>query len=121
MENLLRTIQIPFKITDRFVDDVMCTALSGGINYWLGGYICEDYKEREYMYEVISAGGEIGIIDEDGNSYVLDLDVFCDGFKKYVDWSIKNNKPVYFDPSDIDAEIADIIIQFGIFDEIIYG
>lgn len=61
------------------IDDIMATALEGGITYW-----CDDAE----------------VVGERG------LDVIYQG---------------KIDPSNIDAEDADAIIQYAIFGEVVYG
>lgn len=118
------TIQIPFKIDGEFVDSVMCSAFEGGINYWCESAKAKDndYKGAEYASEVISRGGTVVLKDaEEDETYEIDLDKFVKGYRKYVQWASEKNREVYTDPAYIDAEIADIIVQYAVFDEIVYG
>jgi len=136
------TVQIPFTMTGKFVDDVMCTACEGGINYWCGGAeIVEkledgkcDYKGKEFFHEVISEGGTIKFLVEPFEDdckmseeypnyaeYVLTLPKFVKGYQKYAEWAMQKNREVYTDTAYMDAEIGDIIIQFALFDEIVFG
>jgi hypothetical protein len=139
MENI--TIQIPFTINQEFVDDIMCTAFEGGINYWCdGAEIIEkingksDRKGQDYLHGVISRGGTIRLLVEpfednctmsekypNSAEYVLTLDKFVEGYKKYIEWAMKNNMTVYTDTCDIDAGISDNIIQFALFNDIVFG
>jgi hypothetical protein len=139
MENI--TIQIPFTMNQDFVDDVMCDAFEGGINYWCGGAEVQekidgesDYKGQPYIHGVISREGTIRVLVEpfeddckmseeypEYAEYILTLPKFVKGYRKYAEWAMQKNKEVYTDPAYIDAEIADIIIQFALFDEIVFG
>lgn len=123
-----RIIQVPFEIDQDWVDGVVCTALEGGINYWC---VSADLKEKvegiEFLSEAISKGGTIILeLDEpfdDNNTefYELTLDSLVEGYSKYIQWASGKGRTFYTDPADIDAGEADIIVQFALFSEIIFG
>lgn len=61
------TLEVKFnvEVTNQDIDDIMCTALEGGITYWCrraevvgGKYL------GEYAHEQISRGGEVAYIEE---------------------------------------------------------
>lgn len=124
-----RIIEIPFAIDEEFISGVVCTALNGGISYWCEsvGVAKKDTKGAKYIEDVIPMGGALTIrleepFDEkDTINYELDLDKFCDGFRKYIKWCIENDRQYYLESSDIDATESDIIIQLAIFNEVIFG
>lgn len=121
-----RTISIPFEIDQEFVDGVMSSAFCDGICYW-----CEridvkdnDYKGTKYASEVIARGGTIIIVtdEEDGNrEFELDLDKLIEGYRKYAESRVNRGIKFYTDPCDIDSVEADIIVQYAIFGEVIFG
>jgi hypothetical protein len=121
------TIQIPFTINDEWVNNVVCTGFDssyGGCWYWIDTFAIKDNDKKgcKYATEIISKGGVylITVEEEKDKIYKFDLKTLTKGFKKYIKWAIEKGKDIYYDPADIDVEIADIIIQFGIFGEIIY-
>lgn len=120
-----KIINIPFLISGEFVDDVILTALTGGINYWCDLVYTNDTKGKKYLPEVISAGGTLILKPvEEEKEYELNFDSFCEGFKKYVSYYLEKKRDLSglkTDSSDIDGEISDTIIQFALFGEIIYG
>ena len=105
------------------IDDLMVTALEGGINYW-----CEDCliknipaeSECVFASHVISKNGVLTLFDLDSTEkWDLTLEMFLKGVKKYCE---ENNIDSAEDLMDNhDAYTADDIIQYAIFDEIIYG
>lgn len=121
-----RTIQIPFKIDDEFIDDVLTTCFEGGSNYWICEVKLGKKKPTEkvrYASQVISKDGELLIVggEEDGKEYLLNLDMFIKGVKKYIKHCIENNREIVLDTSMIDGDIADTILQFALFGDVIYG
>ncbi len=111
------------KVLDEDIDDIMVTALEGGINYWckraevVGEYL------GEYASEQISRGGELCLYDSESDDvYTLTLDKFLRGLATYIsgcyDIAVDSGR---VDPGQIDAEGADCIIQYALFDDVIYG
>ena len=118
---------INLEITGRDIDDIMATALEGGITYWCTRVKVEGEYLGEYASDQISRGGTLKIYDSEGEAvYELTSEKFTRGLKKYL----KNPtyETLYFkdgkykvDVGSIDACAADSIIQYALFDEIIYG
>jgi len=108
------------------IDDIMCTALEGGITYWANfAEPIEDEVLGEYLHEQLTRGGSIRIHDsEDGETYMLTLDKLINGFALACkngygsDWFDNDN---CVDCCMIDAIGADIIVQYAIFGDVIYG
>ena len=115
---------VTFKVLDEDIDDIMCTALEGGITYWCNrAEIVGDKYLGEYASEQISRGGELRLYDCESDAvYTLTLDKFLRGLATYVsgcyDIAVDGGR---VDPGQIDAEGADCIIQYAIFDDVIYG
>lgn len=115
-------INIKTQYKDEDIDDIMCTALEGGINYW-----CDRVEVvGEYLgdaSEQISRGGILKLHDsEEDETYELTLDKFLVGLAKVV--GERGLDVIYrgkIDPSNIDAEDADAIVQYALFGDIIYG
>ena len=114
------------QVTSQDIDDIMVTALEGGITYWcnkadvIGEYL------GEYASEQISRGGKLRLYDfEEGKSYVLTLNMLLNGISKaiehnyFVDYEWVNGNKL--DPCQIDADVADVIIQFALFGDVVYG
>ena len=112
-------------LTQEDIDDIICTALEGGITYWcrkaevVGEYL------GEYASDQISRGGTLKLYDsEDDEVYELTLEKLLKGFEFWIvggydTYGAVSNGEV--DTGEIDAEKADQIVQLALFDEIIYG
>lgn len=116
-------IMIPFEIKEEFISDVLSTAFNGGSNYWI-----EDIKNLSespksyYFSKSVAQGDTLEIIDnEDYKVHKLDKNIFAEGYKRYAEFCLKKGIQVYSDPCDIDSQVADMILQFAIFNELIFG
>ena len=117
---------ITFVLTADDIDDIMTCALEGGINYWCSkAKVVGEYR-GEYASEQISRGGTLELYDsEEDEVYELNIEKFTQGFKTWIEngydynGALSTNGKV--DTSLIDANDADTIIQFSLFDEIVYG
>ena len=126
MDKFSITVIKEFEITQEDIDDIMCSALEGGINYWcnrakvIGKYL------GEYASEQISRGGSLVLYDaEDDKRYMLNIHNLLNGIKKAIaenyyseyEWVVGNK----IDTCQVDACVADVIIQLALFDDVIYG
>lgn len=122
--------EITVRLTQQDVDDIMVSALEGGICYWsdcaevVGCYL------SEYASGQISRGGKLKIhVDEpfdEANTewYELDMEKFAQGFRLWLEnggdrYGAVSNGEV--DTCEIDGEMADLIIQYALFGEVVYG
>ena len=115
-----------YEVTSQDIDDIMVAALEGGINYWCRKVkVVGDYL-GEYASEQISRGGSLILYDaESSDHWELDLEKLMNGIQKAIednwfddyDWYVDGK----LDTSEIDAEVADTIVQFALFDDIIFG
>lgn len=118
-------------INQEDIDDIMCTALDGGITYWCYG--AQSIMSAEWMREnkikflsdVTGRGGDIVLTTEDGD-FILTLQAFYNGLQKLIDESGEyylesTNDGLKIDTSEIDADIADLIIQYAIFGKLVYA
>lgn len=121
------SVKTDITVNQRDIDDIMVTALEGGITYWcdhaevVGG----EYL-GEYASDQISRGGALRLYDaEEDKQYTLTLPKLLKGLEAFIKWDRGAHEIVEpvgkIDTSKIDAEIADQIIQFALFDDIIYG
>lgn len=118
------TIIREFELSMGDIDDIMSTALEGGITYWCGEAIIhkvpEEHKDDiEFASEVISRDGELLLKDkETPESWILTKEKFSQGFKKFCEERAVNPDQVI---EDCDADDADCIIQYALFNEIVFG
>ena len=115
-----------YEVTSQDIDDIMVAALEGGINYWCRKVkVVGDYL-GEYASEQISRGGSLILYDaESSDHWELDLEKLMNGIQKAIednwfddyDWYVDGK----LDTIEIDAEVADTIIQLALFDELVFG
>ncbi len=112
------------------VDDMIVTALEGGINYWAVSALPknEDYREAEgntdgYASGVLTCGGSLMIETEEApfrgsneTKFELTLDKFKKGWEKHIEESSGD-----FDLENYDAGDADAIVQYALFGELVFG
>lgn len=116
---------INFKLTEEDIDDIMDAALYG-INYWCSEAEIVGERLGDYASEQISRGGTLKMYDaESDDVWELTLEKFLKGFKLWV----ANGDDEYgalqsdgsVDTGEIDSAMADMIIQYALFDEIVFG
>ena len=126
MENYNIEVNKKYTVTPQDIDDIMVTALEGGIDYWcrkaevVGEYL------GEYASDQISRGGSLILYDAESSDYwELDLEKLLYGIQKAIeddwfddyDWYVDGE----LDCCQIDAEVADTIVQLALFDDIVFG
>lgn len=126
MDSWSLMIKKEIKVTQDDIDDIMCTALEGGICYWCcRAEVVGDYL-GEFASEQIARGGTLKLYDsEEDEVYWLNLDKLLNGIKLayegnyYSDYDWCDGAEL--DCCQIDAEVADVIIQLALFNDVIYG
>lgn len=123
-------IELNIDITDENIDDIMTTALEGGINYWCNKVEVKDkdYKDKKYASDVLSVDGVLLMHDaEEDTIYELTKEKFINGLSKFL---LKKGMSYFCDADAheleidcgmIDAGDADTIVQYALFGEEIYG
>jgi len=131
-----------FSVQD--LNDLICSALEGGINYWVRkavikldadknyfGVAPEDQDKVEYASDVVGYGGTLVLFnmesDDDGTdktpieykkTWDLTQEKLLEGIKKHC----VNRNIVLKDLLDNhDADDADAVVQYAIFGEIVFG
>lgn len=120
-----------FTYDDDDMIDIISSA-SYDISYW--GIVNNDTNEwwearyempkgstyEDLLYHILKKGGRISIDDVEGEDFedywILTLDMLLKGIKLTIEngyWSGKMD--------DIDGLVGDIIFQYALFDEIVYG
>jgi len=119
--------QIEVNLTQQDIDDIMVTALEGGINGWCRKAEVVGRKYLgEYASDQISRGGSLMLYDaESSDKWELNLEKFLNGVKLWL----QNNDDRYgalgsdgtLDTREIDGEMADLIVQYALFGEVVFG
>jgi hypothetical protein len=120
-------IEKNLKVTQQDIDDIMCAALEGGISYWCGRAEVVGEYLGEYASEQISRGGTLKLYDcEDMDEvYELDITKLLNGIKKayeggyYAEYEWCDGEKL--DTCQVDAEVADVIVQIALFGDVVYG
>ena len=111
-------------LSQQEIDDIMATALEGGITYWCCKVaVVGDYL-GEYASEQISRGGTLKLYDRESDAiHKLNLYKFLTGFRLYVEGcsGITRDLRDHLDMDSIDALAADMIVQYALFNELVYG
>jgi hypothetical protein len=128
------TIAIDFDIHDNEIKDIIITALEGCIGYWgclfnEGKEFDNFYKDRkeistsEFVADLILNEKSVILYDTEldfnkGEKWELNLTKLLNGIKLYI----INNKQINLPLTDnLDSNMADSIIQYALFDKLIYG
>lgn len=143
------TIQV--KITKEDVLDIICSAVNGRAGYWVKVDASkEDYAEakkhlikqgkdpKDICYEEVFAqvlfdGKEMSFTDVEKNeTYFLSLDKLFVGIRKTIEEGYYSHYNWYVPEGDgfgewqlnccqVDSDVADAIIQFSLFGEVLFG
>lgn len=121
-------LELEIVVTRENIDDIMCGALEGGISYWCNkAEVVGDYL-GEYASEQISRGGQLLLHDFEAEEvYTLDKEKFLKGLKMYFqkphpyDILEERDNKLKIDTCNADATVCDMIIQYALFDDVIYG
>ena len=123
-------ISLNVLVTDEDIDDIMASVLDGGITYWCNKVKVEGEYLGEYASDQISKGGTLKIYDCEGEAvYALTKNKFLEGLKKYLEDPLykdtlckaEHEKQFRIDVGRIDAPASDMIIQYALFGEVVYG
>lgn len=128
------SIKQDLTVSNQDIDDIICAALEGGINYWC--YKAE-VGEKEYLgkyaSDQISRGGSLKLYVEepfeDKEMYVLTKKNVLIGLERfykeyashYPDVFQAKGEEILIETYAVDAEAADMIVQLGLFGDVIYG
>jgi hypothetical protein len=122
----------PYAITDEMVDDILTAALEGGITYWAdAAKIIGDWPDGKSRYgadpsdsdlflsEVLTHGSDVAIHEpEEDTWHTLTLAKMKRGIRHAAKQYGKTPLALY---EDHDAGVADNIVQYALFGELIYG
>ena len=108
----------PIEVTDEHLDNILVGCFEGGSNYWIQGIKVakDDYKGKKYASECVAAGGELYITTEGNDKYLLTRDMLINGLQMYL-----NESDYKYWPDGGDALTDDLILQYALFKEIVYG
>lgn len=133
----MKTFKVEVKQSHEFsledINDLVVTALEGGINYWCGrakikkdtdgtyyGVAKEDQEKVKYASDVIGFGGVLILVDAEDptEKWELDAENLCKGIRMHCE----NTGIALSDLMDnYDAGDADSIVQYACMGELVFG
>jgi hypothetical protein len=117
-------VALTVNVTEEDVDDIMCAALEGGINYWCSeAEVVGEYLGK-YAHEQISKGGKLVLHDSEGDEkHELTREKFLKGLRLFLVSrpNFVDTETNCIDASEFDAEYADEVIQLAVFGEVKYS
>ena len=118
------SVVINFVVSDEDIDDIMSAALDGGVTYWCSRAEVVGEYLGEYASEQISRGGALKLHDIEGDGvFELTLDKFLVGLRLWIEneQAFELTSAGRLDVGQIDAVAADTIVQYALFNDIVYG
>ena len=123
------SVQPTFNYSDQEMVDIISSAVYD-IGYWAyidneaaewdegRNEVSKDYTFEDLMYHILKKGEKITIIDveDDDEIWYLTLEGLLNGIKLAI-----QNKYWDGDVDIIDGEVGDIIFQYALFNEIVFG
>lgn len=117
------------KVTEEDITNLIVDGLEGGITYWAmlhndtpefeAYYKDRDLATAEIVAKIILNGGSVKITDNEEDvepTYNLTLERLLVGIQKNAE-----ERPWDCDLENYDADTCDAIIQYAIFDEVVFG
>ena len=110
------TITVPTAVSNYNLDCILSYCFDGGSGYWIDRIevVDDDYKGAKYGSEVISHDGEVKVFHDDRFG-LLTKPMLLKGCELYA---IRRRE---WRPDDFDAEDTDIILQYALFGDVVYG
>lgn len=116
-------------VADQDIDDIMTSALEGGINYWCNEAVVVGDYLGIFASDQISRGGMLKLHSYEEDEWFiltklkflhgLEMVLSNDGQKEAITDVDDNGR--WLDPGQIDGNMADNIVQYALFEEIVYG
>lgn len=125
-------IKAKVMVTEEDIDDIMTSALLS-VRYWCDLVsITEDKLAAGYIWEQIARGRQLALHveepfdDNETEWYCLDKEKFMKGLKMYLEDPVydcieQDGKNFIANLGNVDGECADMIVQYALFGEVVYG
>jgi len=119
-------IELEVHYDDQFLEDIIVTAFEGGSNYWIEYINFENNKPRGiptsvWVFEKLKDGETIVLYLEDDERAFLTMRRLKCGVKKYFSDSKNLIGGLDLEFSDYDTDVADSVLQYAVFDKLVYG
>lgn len=117
------TFKVEYNISEQDLEDLVITAFEGGINYWCGSVEIVDETTYSGMLasEVLAKhGGELILNDcESDDHWSLTRDNLLKAIPAVMTHFGYGTVREIIDEHDV--EVADVLIQYALFDKIVFG
>ena len=111
---------------EQYLDDVLTTAIEGGIDYWVDEWIEIDLdrsgnSSSDWRYRFAT------FVDIEGDTYTINHDTIAKGLGIVTRRNAEHDKELILnnrtngDDGDHDALDADKVVQFALFGELVYA
>ena len=126
MNKITRTVEI----SDKLIEDILCTAFEGGITYWADNVSCEDNKDmkevsgwkHEYLTKTKKKDAVMYIHTMEGGKVKITKSLIIEALQQMGDPKYKCTKALSrILEQTYDADDADIVVQTACFGEVVYG
>lgn len=122
--NTIGRIYVPVTVTRQMMDDILCGAFETGIDHWCDGIeltTAHGEAERQGLWYAFP-GFSYTLSTVDGEVFQIDEMAVLSGLERYCRWqSIQHGADPVPDFDNLDAGDYDGIIQFAVFNELVYG
>ena len=127
MNKITRTVEI----SDKLIEDILCTAFEGGITYWANNVSCEDKEDmkkvggwkHEYLTKTKKKDAVMYIHDiYDGAKHPITKKSIIDALQK-MDYKENGCTKALqrILNEQYDSDDADLMVQMACFGKVIYG
>ena len=130
-ETNISTINYTMPISDKLIEDILCSAFEGGITYWADNVSCEDKEDmkkvkgwkHEYLTKTKLKDAVMYIHDTySSEKHPITKKSIIDALQKMDDPEYKCTKALNrILDEEYDADDADIVVQTACFGEVVYG
>ena len=128
-QKYIMTVVLQVHYDDEFLEDIIIAALEGGSNYWIECIKVRNFENDKpqgiptstWIFEKLKNGETIVLYLEDDGRAFLTLSKLKRGVKKYFSDSNNLVGGLTLDAADYDADMADLVLQYSVFDEAVYG
>lgn len=125
-DDVIATVKIQMEITQQDIADIIITSFEGGSNYWMGLDNTQpefenkpkDVSLSEWTASLLLDKKVIHLydIEDEDERWILTLDKLIKGIQQNA-----IERPYNFNTEVWDAEDTDYIIQYALFDKIVYN
>ena len=124
--NLSVIITTEHNLSVEMIEDIIVTAFEGGINYWCKLVKVIDFPPKMtadlsdmYASSILANGGVVRLYDAESNDvWLLNRPMVIKGIEMYCSENNVTPEGMY---ENHDADTADAIIQYAVFNEITFG